>query len=147
MPMPAIEWRHNRERLILPIVILPGYNSLNPTQTLQTNGLLDTGATGTGIRGDLARALELRPKGQRRVLTANGDIMAQEYLFRVGFVCGDYTDPHFDPLTQQPYVLDKEVLGFELGERFPYPMLIGMDVIAQGDLAINRSGTARLMIG
>jgi len=145
--MPAIEWRHNRERLVLPIVILPGYNSPNPTQTLQTNGLLDTGATGSGIRGDLARELQLRPKGQRRVLTANGDIIAQEYLLRVGFVCGDYTDPSFDPLAQQPYVLEKEVLGFELADMFPYPMLIGMDVIAQGDLTITRSGTARLVIG
>ena len=51
--MPGIEWRHNRERLLLPIVILPGYNSPNPSASLSTEGLLDTGATGTGIRRDI----------------------------------------------------------------------------------------------
>lgn len=147
MPTPSIEWRHNSERLVLPIAILPGHNSPNPTQTLRTDGLLDTGATGTGIRSDLARALGLRPKGQRRVFTANGDMIAPEYLFRVGFVCGDYTDPNFDPAAQQPYVLEKEVLGFGLSEGFTYPVLIGMNVITQGDLIITRSGTARLTIG
>lgn len=145
--MPAIDWRHNRERLLLPVVVLPGYNSPNPMQSFRTDGLLDTGATGTAIRSDVARELGLRPKGQRRVFTANGDMMAQEYLFRVGFICGDYLDPAFDPLIQQPYVLEKEILGFELGERFAYPVLVGMNVISQGDFSISAAGTARLIFG
>lgn len=143
--MPRIDWRHNRERLLLPIAVLPGYNSPNQTQSIRADGLLDTGATGTAIRSDVARELGLRPKGQRRVFTANGDLMAQEYLFRVGFICGDYLDPDFDPHAQQPYVLEQEILGFELGERFAYPVLIGMNVISQADFTTGAAGTAQLV--
>lgn len=80
MPMPKIEWQHSRERLLLPIVVLPGYTSPNATESVRIDGLLDTGATGTGIRRDIAERLRLRPKGQRRVNTANGLINAVEYL-------------------------------------------------------------------
>lgn len=145
--MPAIDWRHNRERLLLPVVILPGYNSHNPTESFRTEGLLDTGATGSGIRSDIAQRLGLRPKGQRRVHTANGMMTATEYVLRVGFVCGDYTDPAFVANRQQPYVLDVEIMGFELQSGFPYPVLIGMDVLGIGDLSIGRDGTAKLSIG
>lgn len=145
--MPAIEWRHNRERLLLPIVILPGYSSANPTESSRTEGLLDTGATGTGIRRDIAERLVLRAKGQRRVHTANGTMVAAEYLIRVGFVCGNYTDPFFRPDAQLPYVLEREIMAFELQPAFSYPVLIGMDVIGGGDLAISRDGTATMMIG
>lgn len=145
--MPEINWHHNRERPLLPIVILPGYNSANPTQSFRAEGLLDTGATGTGIRRDIAEELALRAKGQRRVHTANGTMIAAEYLVRVGFVCGDYTDPFFEPEVQQPYVLEREIMGFELQPAFSYPVLIGMDVIGGGDLSIVRDGTAKMMIG
>lgn len=145
--MPGIEWRHNRERLLLPIVILPGYNSENSRQSLSIEGLLDTGATGTGIRRDIAQELRLRPKGQRRVYTANGLIVASEYIVRIGFVCGDYTDPEFEPERQQPFVLERERVGFELQPAFAYPVLIGMDILGTGDLRIDRRGIARFDLG
>jgi hypothetical protein len=47
--MPLIEWRHNRTRLLLPIVAMAPATAANPTLTIRTTGLLDTGATGTGI--------------------------------------------------------------------------------------------------
>ena len=143
MPMPRLEWRHNRERLLLPIVVLPPHYADNPSDTIWTEGLLDTGATSTGLRGDLAAQLSLRPKGQRRVHTANGMMMAAEYVFRVGFVCGDYRDPNFAPDGQQPYVLEREILGFELAVGFAYPLLIGMDILGTGDLSLRRTGEAR----
>lgn len=142
--MPVVEWRHNRERLLLPIVILPGYNSANPTESLRTVGLVDTGATGTGIRADVVERLDLRPKGQRRVYTDNGMLMAPEYIIRVGYIPGDYNDPFFTPDTQQPYVLEHEVMGFGLEAGFSYSVLVGMDIIGRGDLAIRRDGTATL---
>lgn len=145
--MPAIDWRHNRERLLLPTVVFPGFNSRNPTESVRIEGLFDTGATGTGIRRDIAETLMLRPKGQRRVYTANGMMMATEYVIRIGFVCGDYTDPSFQPDARQPYVLDKEMLGFELQPGFAYPLLVGMDIIGAGDLAVGRDGRAKFVIG
>lgn len=45
--------------------------------------------------------------------------MAAEYLVRIGFVCGDYREPDFYPERQQPYVLDQEIMGFELLPHLP----------------------------
>lgn len=145
--MPFIRWRHSHRRLLLPVVILPGFQSDNPLESFRTEGLIDTGATGTGIRVDLAERLALRGCGQRRVQTANGLIWATEYVIRVGFVCGDHDDPLFAPDTLQPYVLDRELVGFELQAGFGYPVLIGMDVIGASDLTIRRDGSAELVIG
>ncbi len=89
----------------------------------------------------------MRPKGQRRVYTANGVIMAAEYVVRIGFVCGDYTDPAFESGRQQPFVLERERVGFELHPGFAYPVLIGMDVLGTGDLTIDRRGIARFELG
>lgn len=145
--MPSVEWRHNKKSLLLPVVIFPGYHSLNPSESLRVDGLVDTGATGTGIRRDLAEKLTLRAKGQRRVNTANGLIWATEYIIRLGFVPGNYDDPYFSPDAQQPYVLEAELIGFELSPSFSYPILVGMDVICSGDLSIRRDGTARFEFG
>lgn len=145
--MPLIEWRHNSKRLLLPVVVLAPLSAANPNLSIRTTGLLDTGATGTGIRQDLAEELQLAPKGQRRVHTANGLIIASEYLVRIGFVCGDHRDPEFVADQQQPFVLEEQILGFELQAGFGYPLLIGMDVIGAGDLAITRDGNARFLLG
>jgi hypothetical protein len=144
--MPLIDWRHDRKRLLLPIVVIAPLNAPNPNLSVRTQGLLDTGATGTGVRQDLAEELSLPPKGQRRVHTANGLIMASEYLLRIGFVCGDYTDPDFVPDQQQPFVLEDQILGFELQRGFAYPLLIGMDILGTGDLSIKRDGSATLRL-
>lgn len=145
--MPSVNWQHNRTSLLLPIAILAGATAPNPTEMLRCEGLLDTGATGTGIRADIARRLGLRAKGQRRVNTANGLIYATEFLFRVGFITGDCADPSFDAEQQQPYVLDEEVLGFELAGGFTHQVLIGMDIIGRSDLVLLRDGRAKLTLG
>lgn len=142
--MVLVEWEHDRRALILPIVLLPPPTAANPTFLIRTVGLLDTGATASGIRGDIAAELSLRPKGQRRVDTANGMIIAAEYLVRVGFICGNLSDPDFVPDQHLPYVLEKPILGFELQAGFNYPVLIGMDVIGQSDLHLKRDGRARM---
>lgn len=144
--MPEIRWRHNRERLLLPMTVLPGYSSDNPTDSIRVDGLLDTGATGLGIRDDVAERLKLRPKGQRLVHTANGEMMAPEYVVRVGFVVGDYTDPDFMPDQQMPYVLEREIVGFGLQSGFGHSALIGMAILGWADLTLSRNGLASLVI-
>lgn len=144
--MPLIEWRHDRKRLLLPIVVLAPLNAPNPHLSVRTTGLLDTGATATGIRVELAEELMLPPRGQRRINTANDLIMASEYLLRIGFVCGNYNDPNFIADQQQPYVLEDQILGFELQRGFAYPLLIGMDILGAGDLKITRDGQASLSL-
>jgi Aspartyl protease len=140
--MPHIRWRHNSARLILPAVVLPPHYAGNASDAVRTDALIDTGATSSGLRLDVARTLGLPAKGTKRVLTANGMLMAEEYLFRVGLVVGDYLDPSFDPGTQLPFVLDRGVMGFGLEIGFPYALLIGMDVIGSGNLTVRKDGTA-----
>ena len=90
--MPRIDWQHNRERLLLPIVVMPGYNSSNPMQTMRTEGLLDTGATGTGIRADIAtyrpRGLEPRRTWRRERAELSGHGRAPALATR-SWACGD----------------------------------------------------------
>lgn len=143
--MPRIDWRHDRQRLLLPVVVLAPLNAPNPNLSVRTIGLLDTGATATGIRADLAQELMVPPRGQR-VHTANGMLMASEYLLRIGFVCGDHSDPSFVADQQQPYVLDEQILGFELQRGFSYPLLMGMDSLGAGDLTISRDGRAQFTL-
>ena len=145
--MALIEWQHDRRALILPVVLLPPPTAPNASFSIRTRGLLDTGATSSGIRGDVAAELGLRRKGQRRVDTANGTIIAAEYLLRVGFVCGDLSDSDFVSDQQMPFVLEGPILGFELQTGFNYPVLIGMDVIGQADLVLRRNGTATMSFG
>lgn len=144
--MASIDWFHSRSRLILPIVVMPPITANNASQTIHTTGLVDTGATGTGLRIDLAEKLDLRARGTRRVNTANGLVIASEYLVRIGFVCGDYRDPSFAAESQHPYVLDKDFIGFELQRGFAYPVLIGMDILGISDLTVRRDGSATLVL-
>lgn len=144
--MASIEWFHNRSRLVLPIVVMPPVTADNSQVSIRTTGLLDTGATGTGLRIDLAEELALSARGTRRVNTANGLVIAAEYLIRIGFVCGDHRNPEFAGDRQHPYVLDNEYVGFELQRGFAYPALIGMDILGVSDLTIRRDGSATLVL-
>lgn len=141
-----VRWPHNATRLTLPAAILPPPHANNASDIVRVEALLDTGATGSGIREDIARRLGLKPKGNRRVLTANGFLMADEYLFRIGLIGGDYFDPVFDAQATMPYVLDTAIAGFSLENGFPYALVIGMDVIGQGDLTIHRTGHAEFVV-
>jgi hypothetical protein len=140
--MPLIEWRHDRRSLQLPVVVMAPLSAANPNLSIHTIGLLDTGATQTGIRVDIAKALHI----PRRVGTANGSLMASEYLLRIGFICGDHADPSFSPDQQLPYMLEEQVLGFELQRGFNYPLLIGMNILGSGDLSILHDGQARFQL-
>ncbi|MEH3158884.1 MAG: aspartyl protease family protein [Sphingomonas taxi] len=131
---------------MLPVAVWPGLHSDNPLESIRQEGLLDTGATGTGIRADIASKLRLRQKGQRRVATANRLIYAAEYVIRIGFLAGDLTDSDFRPDMHQPYVLEHELIAFELHAGFAHPVLIGMDVIAAGDLTVSRNGNAEFIL-
>jgi Aspartyl protease len=144
MPTPRVEWRHSGRSLIVPVAILPDADSPNAFDTVRTDGLVDTGATTTGIRGDIADRLGLVAQGQRRVETANGPIWAREYVVRIGLIPGDYCGANFDPDAVLPFVFERHFVVFELLRGFTYPVLVGMDVIARCDLHVLRNGTARI---
>lgn len=62
----------------------------------------------------------------------------QRYAFRVGLQAGEQTN--------YPFVFD-EVIGIELTNAFEFNALIGMDILGQCDLTLERSGQCILRFG
>ncbi len=134
--MAEIRWKHSGRRLLLPVAVLPSAAAENPHDIEVVDTLIDTGATGTGLRPDIAASLNVPGRGKRRVVTANGDMLVPEYRIRIGFYCGTFGDqPRADG---SPYVLEFGLLVHALRENFAYPMLIGMDVLSSCDLQLRR---------
>ena len=144
--MAEINWRHEGKRLVLPVAVLPSLVADNSHALDLTEALIDTGATGTGLRPDVAYRLGIQGRGRRRVLTANGDILVPEYRIRLGFYAGSYESEAQAPSGEMPYILDLGLLAHALHEHFPYAMLIGMDVLQHCDLSILRHRTAKLVL-
>lgn len=98
--------------------------------------LIDNGATATSISQLTAKRLNLAPVGKRDMMTANGPRRSRVYNFQVAMIGGESGDaPPF-------YVLPKAISGTELNpNEFAFDILLGMDVISQGDLKIRQNGT------
>lgn len=144
--MADICWRHSGQRLILPVAVLPSVVAANHQQMHVVEALIDTGATGTGLRSDIADILAIPGRGKRRVMTANGDILVAEFRIRLGFFPGNYqAEAEAEPATL-PYVLELGILAHALRAGFSYPLLLGMDVLSQCDLDLRRDGAARLTL-
>ena len=142
--MAEIHWRHSGHRLLLPVAVLPSAAAENPHAIQVVDALIDTGATGTGLRPDIAAALKVPGRGKRRVVTANGEMLVPEYRIRIGFYCGMYDErPQAEG---SPYVLEFGLLVHALREHFAYPMLIGMDVLSSCELHLRRDCSVTLSL-
>jgi predicted aspartyl protease len=90
--MAEVYWRHSGQRLLIPIAVLPSAAAENAHTIEVVDALIDAGASGTGLRPDVAAALGVPGRGKRRVVTANGDMLVPECRIRVGFYCGAFED-------------------------------------------------------
>lgn len=116
------------KRLITPIRIcvahVPSPDKPHPP-VIEVNGLWDTGAVCTTITSGLAKALGLIPMGCETVYHANGSCVVNKYMVNVIL----------------PNGIEKSMLSVLEGNLHGCDMLIGMDIISQGDFAItNRDG-------
>lgn len=102
--------------------------------------LVDTGATGTGVRPDVPLKLGIGGRGRRLVSTANGDMLVPEFRIRLGFYPGTFDGLAEASTTAMPVVLDFGINAHALRDGFSYPLLIGMDILSQCDLAMSRNG-------
>lgn len=142
--MGEVRWRHGGQRLLIPVAILPSVVAPNPQAIQVIDALLDTGATGTGLRPDIAAALSIPGRGKRRVLTANGDMLVPEYRIRLGFYCGRFeSEPES---VGSPFVLEFGLLAHALRDNFPYAALIGMDVLSKCELRLEQDNWATLTL-
>lgn len=123
-----VEWRRSGSRLLLPIEILRPAPASDLT-SLRVTALLDTGATSSGVAKQVADTLALPSIGKEPINTAGGTILANRYLFRIGF-------PQDSAL---PFVFD-EITGFELIAHGAFQAVLGMDVLARCDFSMSRDG-------
>jgi hypothetical protein len=136
----CIEWRRERRRILLPILMLAPYPVTDLTG-VEAVALVDTGSSVSGISIDLAQSLKLVGLGKRPLKSAQGEGQIERYAFRVGFG-PDETGSE----AALPFVFE-EVIGIELTNAFEFNALIGMDILGQCDFRSNRDGYCSLSFG
>lgn len=106
--------------------------------------LIDTGATTTMIASRVVAKLGLQQVTKIRVSGLGGATWQPGYLFHVAF----YEKPPVDVSEHSVIrVLMKDITGGELTDEHTFDVLLGMDVLATGDLNINKDGTFRFLFG
>lgn len=89
------------------------------------NAMWDTGATNTLISPKIIQALNLKSFGKSSISSANGVIETNSYLIHVGLPSGS---------------IITNILALE-NDNEDYEIVIGMDIITQGDFAFsNKDG-------
>lgn len=139
--MSVIEWKRERRRILLPVLVLAPYPVTELTG-LPATALIDTGSSVSGVAVRLAEALGLTKLGKRPLTSAQGQGQVERYAFRIG-LWPDQTSPASPAF---PFVFD-EVIGIELTNAFEFDALIGMDILGQCDLETRRDGFCRLAFG
>ena len=147
--MPRLTGTHNGTQIILDVALV-GINRgvdpddpdqfLAPEVRLETlRALVDSGATSTSVTAKAVSAMGLRAVGKRNVMTANGFRPSRIYYFKVGFA---ETRPHQrGGHCSDFFVLPRAIEGSELNiPNAGFDILLGMDVITQGDFTIKKDG-------
>ncbi len=138
--MSQIDWHRDKRRILLPVLILAPFPITNLTGVGAT-ALIDTGSSISGLSAKLAEDLRLAPLGKRPLKSAQGEGQVERYAFRIGF--------HPDSVDEAPCFpfIFSEVIGIELTNAFEFDALLGMDILAQCDFTMSRSGRCRLTFG
>jgi predicted aspartyl protease len=100
----------------------PRARSIHPTMT-EVDALWDTGATGTVISKNLAEKLQLKPQGQQKSRNTKGEYITNVYYINI----------------MLPNSVGFAALRVTEGDMPDFDVLIGMDIIMQGDFAISQS--------
>ncbi|SEM88968.1 Aspartyl protease [Sphingomonas gellani] len=134
-------------RLIIDVALQPApvvVHGVQPHTVVPTSqvsalrGLIDTGATKTCISRSAAKQIGLRPRGKLNL----GGVSSIEQHNRYRFVLGAL----YDDKGARGYYMFDEVSGVDFRDNGDFDVLIGMDVIAQGDLTLTRAGTFTWML-
>jgi hypothetical protein len=148
--MPCIWGQHNKSQLFPDVAVIPAASLATLIQpaagqqppSIQTfRALIDTGAQGTCITATVAKAIGLIPLGKKSVIGVSGVQSHNYYLFNVGFLIGGPVGPN-KTMAGQIHLFATPIQGVELaiaGGNFD--VLLGMDIIGSGSLAVEGSGT------
>jgi len=141
--MSSISWRHDGRRIVLPVVLTNPDVANGTIRSVEGQALLDTGATNSGITVRAAKALALKSHTKRPLSSAHGEQQTDRFLFRIGLLPDRESG---DDSPQFPFFFD-EIEGFALLDSFRLEALIGMDILSQCDLEIDRRRNCTLRFG
>lgn len=120
----TITFDYIAREIITPVYVTTAFfpeDKEKPKNPIELKALWDTGATGSVIKKNIVETLQLKPTGMARVHTASGDDDQRTYLIGIGL-------PN-KVMFNQVRVTEAPLVG-------NFDILIGMDIINNGDLAI-----------
>lgn len=135
-----IDWRREKRRILLPIIILRPY-PVTDLSGADATALIDTGSSVSGVSVAVAQSMGLVGLGKRPLISAQGEGQVERYAFRVGFRPDAPSDE-----AAFPFVFE-EVIGIELTNSFEFTALIGMDILDQCKFTCDRDGSCSLVFG
>jgi Aspartyl protease len=146
--MPCMWLQHNKRQIFLDVAIIrpddlhAGAGTLTASAPKSFKALLDTGATATCITKNVADLVGLLPIGKVPIHGVSGLSYHNNYLFYVGFQVARNDFADLPGQVMETHVADVYVQGAELiipgGE---FDVLLGMDILSTGSLAVEGSGT------
>jgi Aspartyl protease len=136
--MPAVSFRHDYRQILIPVaVVVPDSGG----RFHKAMGLIDTGATVSGISRGIAEDLGLVRRGKTVITTPSGDHVARLYRMGMGLYPDEATDP-----AALPFILHLELIAIECSPGRNFDVLIGMDVIGRSLLQVQPDGSGTLTI-
>jgi hypothetical protein len=103
----------------------------------ECTALVDTGAKRTCITERLVQQLGLQRKGRIEIWNIKRPELHWTYLFHVGI----WPEPDDPETPSAPFGIGAEIEGIDVGDNRFFDVLLGMDVITQGSLHLERDGS------
>lgn len=152
--MPSISGKVSNSSILIEVTLQPTQIALGSVEaagcTLQVQmhalrGLVDTGAQRSMISAEAARRAGLVPRGKIRI----GNVHTIEHHNAYSVVLGVVVDDgNGDAMNATRGIFTFEpVLAAELRDSGSFDVLIGMDIISQGDLLVRRDGSFCFALG
>ncbi len=145
--MPLITGTLNNRRALIDCGLRPTLETVDGVQPVQSpfsmpiepfKGLIDTGASLTCVTPRVAQKIGLVPRGKIPLGSVSDVRLHTTYSFVLGVW---YSEQNGEPQNSTTgYFGFEPVLGCEIPEKIDFDVIIGMDIISQGDFTTNRLG-------
>ena len=145
--MPLIIGQLNSRRALIDVGLCPTPVEITGVEPFQQyasmdieplKGLIDTGASITCVTKAAAVKVGLMPRGKRPLGNVKDIQLHTSYSFVLGVW---YSESNGDAMNEtKGYYGFEPVLGCEFKDNADFDVLIGMDIISQGDFTTKRSG-------
>ncbi|MBF7013165.1 hypothetical protein QUC32_26420 [Novosphingobium resinovorum] len=141
--MPQVTGKLKDGRILLKVGIRPfqavgpvsGYDNPATLDYRECTALLDTGARRTCVTVNITQTLGMRRIGQAEVWNVKRPERHFTYLFHVGI----WPDV-IDDMPSTIFGIGDEIEGIDVGNHPYFDVLLGMDIVSQGRLVIEKSG-------